>query len=157
MSKTTEQTNLNVRSSPNFGADNIIGSLNSKQEVTVVGKGTYDNTFCYIITFGESGYGFVSGKYITADANGTPMLTLDSIVSEYGFTKIEAKDVYVKYNVSCRLNPDSEEGERRMVTGARVTAVATGSYKGADWLIVEIEGAYYFAGADFFTDTPAAG
>lgn len=155
--KTNEATTLNVRSTPDFAGNNIIGSINSKQEVTVVGKGTHNGTFCYIITLSEGGYGFVSGKYITADANGTPMLTLDAIVSEYQFQKIEAKDVYVKSDVSCRLNPDSAEGARTMVAGAKTTAVAKGTYKGAEWYIVEIEGIYYFAGVDFFTETPNVG
>lgn len=148
---------LNVRSSPDFssGANNKIGSVSTKQQVNVVAKGTYGGVFAYIITFGE-GYGFVSGQYITVDANGIPMLTLEAIVSKYQFTTADAKTYYAKSDVNCRFTPEGEI-TRKLTAGDSATVVASGEYKGATLFVLEFDGVYYFAAADLFTETASQG
>ncbi len=150
---------LNVRSSPDFSsnAGNVIGSVTQLQAVLVVAQGSYEGTFAYIITYGENGYGFVSGKFITTDPDGAPMLTLDAIVDEYDFEKLTAKDYYAKSDVNCRLTPESTEVAKKLTAGNKVSVVASGSYMGAELFILEINGVYYFAAADLFTENAPQG
>ena len=151
---------LFVRGEPVFtsDADNKIGSVSTKQPVTVVAKGTYGNTFAYIIVF-EDGYGFVSGTYITSDPNGAPMVTLEALCAKYGFEALDtAKDYYVTSDVNCRLVPGNEaDVAKTLTTGEKVSVVASGAYSSALYYILDIEGIYYFAGASFFTDSAPQG
>lgn len=152
-------SHLNVRSTPDFAASgNTLGTVTTKQTVNVVGKGTYEGTFSYIITF-ENGYGFVSGKYITSDPDGAPMLDLDAILAQYQFTEMEAKTYYAIKSTNCYLSPADKNNQtpKGLTAGTQVTVVARGKYNGADLFILDFDGIYYFADASAFSDTASQG
>ncbi len=157
---------LNVRATPDFDpntTNNIVGGIEAKAAVTVLAEGSVDGVSCYVIQYsidGKSGIGFVSAKYITPDANGTPAQTLTDLLKEYtAFQQCEAKTYYVisATGANCRLTPaTTSEVTKKLNLGDAATVVATGSYNGAEMYVLQIDGSCYFAAAELFGETAPA-
>lgn len=152
---------LNVRSAPDFDADNIIDGFAARTALKVVAEGESDGVFCYLVEFTKNEktvYGFVSAKFVTPASDGTPAQTLDALLSGYtGFTKLTASKTYVaSAAVGCSFELGSDwSSVKTIAKDAEVTVVAEGSYQGADLCVVEIEGIYYFASADNLVEKAA--
>ncbi len=147
---------VNLRSTPDFSseANNVVRTLKNGEQVTVVATGTHDGRNCYVIKYdinnqGNYRYYFVSARYLTTAEDGTPMLTLDIIRSDYSkFTVLETpRETTIKNTANCYLTPDVVDNyETQLKADAAVTVVAeeTGSAVNT-WLVVKTsDGALYF-------------
>ncbi len=149
---------LNIRSTPDVTvSNNVITGFTPKTELKVVAQGTQGGVFFYVIEFQheeKTTFGFVSAKYVTPDANGTPVQSLEQLLLEYNtFTKLDPAKTYVvtAAQVNCSLSAAEWSTAKTLAKDAEVTVLAQGTYKGASLYILEIDGNCYFADSAAFT------
>ncbi len=139
---------VNVRSTPDFTADNKVGTLQKLDQVTAVASGNG----CYVIKYtvnDQEGFYFVSANYLTIHEDGTMMLTLDIIRSTYTkFTVLETpRTTQIMELVNCYLTPENSANYvKQLYAGETVKVVAeeTGSTNNS-WLVIETsDGTLYF-------------
>jgi len=155
--------NLNVRSTPAFpekGA-NIVGSLSTKDNVTVVAIGDAAEVVWAMLDYGEGEYYFVSYSYLTTDPEGDEIpLTLEQLIALYpAFTKCEERVVYATKQVNCNTKPENQtDVAKKLEIGEAVTVVAEGSVNYWTWYIFQTaDGNLYFAAHDVFTTVNPVG
>ncbi len=155
--------NLNVRSTPAFpdkGA-NIVGSLSTKDSVTVVAIGDAAEVVWAMLDYGEGEYYFVSYSYLTTDPEGDEIpLTLDQLIALYpAFQKCTEKTVYATKQVNCNTKPENQTNvTKKLEIGEAVTVVAEGSVDYWTWYIFKTsDGKLFFAAHDVFTTVNPVG
>lgn len=124
----------------------------AKTAITVSAYGTGDHSGWYIINY-ENGYYFVKANYLTTNANGTPVLTLEAVLGAYSTLRqcTETEMVILKdTNYYSAPSMKAEEKIGTYTTNDRVTVIAEGT--------VGEYGIYVIKGADgncyFITSEP---
>ena len=115
--------------------------------LSVVAKGSFDGNGWYIVNY-DGGYYFVGTAYLTPDAAGKPILTLDAVLVKYSTlsactatTKTATQGGYV-YNTPVLNGTKSFD----LVAGTSYKIVAQGSYQGFSVYVFEDEnGSCWFA------------
>ena len=153
---------LNVRKTPSItDEDNIqYPGLAQKAKVVVLATGTVDGKQWSIFEYSTGVYRFVRTSYLTPNADGTPIVTLDSLLEENpGFSKVTAVDVYANKTATGMPSFDAKvDTYKTFAAGTKVTKLAEGTKDGAEWYIVkDSEGNYYFVGAEFFDESQMQG
>ena len=155
---------LNARTSPEIINDdkttgtksNVGAILTSKEKVTVVAVGNYnDNNWC-VIEYKNGEFYFVSSSHLTSSADGKVVLTLEDIKVKYPeFTVLEtAENATASGTVNCYETPEAADKPAKALSkGDKVTIVA--KQTGADrnvWCIIQLEegGTLYFAAMSLF-------
>lgn len=161
-------TNLNVRSSPDFPKNdkgepaNVVEALKSKDSVKVVATGHKSETFWAMIEYKPGEYYFVSYSYLTPNESGEKApLTLAQLLATYPeFKSCAEKTVYAKSVVNCNSFPgNDDEPAKKLTANEAVTVAAEGTVMGLKWYIFRTsDGGYYFAAASMFTEqAPSVG
>lgn len=165
-----ESAVLNIRSTPQYPADNLTGASfkaktdNSEADpIKVVATGNADDMLWAMVEYAEGEYYFVSYKHLTVNADGTPTpLTLDQLIALHpAFSTLETPlSATAASAVNCNTAPKNDaDVKKTLATGDAVTIVAEGKVNYVKWYIFQTADSpnvYYFASADMFTLTPAA-
>lgn len=153
---------LNVRKTPSItDEDNIqYPGLSKQDQITVLATGTVDGKQWSIFEYSTGVYRFVRTSYLTPNADGTPVVTLDSLLEENPeFSAVTVVTVYANQKAVGITSFDAaSENKKEFALGAQVTKLAKGTKDGAEWYIVkDSEGGYYFVGAEFFDENQMQG
>ena len=156
---TTVEVSLAVRLSPSIPAapDTYANCLDSalwpkaKTTLTVVAYGTGTNAGWSIISY-ANGFYFVNTVYLTPNANGTPVLTLEAVLAQYpSITQCTEKSMVILKNTNYYSVPSMAAAEKlgTFEAGKTVTVIASGMVGAYDIYVIKGEdGNCWFITAD---------
>ncbi len=131
---------------------NKVGTLAAKEAVTVVASGVYEDYTCLVFKYkvdDKVGFYFILADYLTTNADGIPMVTLDTLTIKYpNFEILSAPQsaTVTTSKANCYLTPaNAKKPQLVLEQGTSVKIVAKESGASAAWYVIQVaSGELYF-------------